>query len=91
MNSLNKDSKPIKRRVLINSDNRIAPRPQDYCTVALYGEGTIGFRPNRCRTEYILPLSYVYKIALSREASLTETKRKTHKVNRGLLHTFGVK
>jgi hypothetical protein len=86
-----KDSKPIKRKVLINTDNRIEPRPSDYYTMTIYPHGTIGFRANRGRSEITVSISSIYKMAMMAQLRESKPARKTRKVNRGLLSTFGIK
>lgn len=80
-----KDSKPVRRKVLVNIDNRLEPRASDYCTVTLLPSGIISFRPYRSRREIGISLSQVYKIAMARDVAENKPKRMKHKVSRGLL------
>lgn len=81
-----KDTKPIKRRILVNTDNRIAPRASDYCTLTIYPSGVVGFRPNRSKREYTLTLSFIYKMALRRGEAEDKPAKKV-KISRGLIAT----
>lgn len=72
-------TKPVSRRVVIMSDNRIDPRPRDLITVTLYPSSHIGFRIPRGRTEYVVSLQSVYEHAVK---NYTENERKA-KTKRG--------
>jgi hypothetical protein len=85
-----KDSKVIKRKVLVVMDNRITPRDSDYCTMTIYPSGIIGFRGRRAKSELTIPISSIYKIALTRNIENEKPKRKTLKVSRGLLSVYGI-
>lgn len=69
-------TKPVKRRATIILDNRIKERARDKIVVTLYPDGTIGFRPSRCRKEYTVPIVTCYRAALQAHA-LEVKKQKT--------------
>lgn len=68
-------NKSVSRRVLLALDFRPMARDRDKVTVTLHPDGTIGFRPHKCRHEYRLPLLAAYKMAIKQEA-LETLKRK---------------
>lgn len=72
--SLTKLDKPIKRKTVILTDNRTKARGQDEMVVTLYPPSDIAFRTKRGRTEYRLPLSVAYRLAV--EAHVKAEKRR---------------
>lgn len=69
--------RPVRRVMTIAVSSRAVPRDHDQVVVTLYPHGTIGFRPLRCRGEYMLPLEYVYIEAVKARllAELDERKK----------------
>ena len=70
--------KTVRRKTTIIQDNRSTARKQDNIIVSICPTGRIGFRQNRCRTEYFLPLATVYSLAVkaTKLATLKEKKKK---------------
>ena len=68
-------NKSISRRVTLALDFRPVTRDRDKVTVTLHPDGTIGFRPHKCRHEYRLPLVAAYRMAIKQEA-VEELRRK---------------
>lgn len=57
--------KPIRREMILFTDNRTIARTQDRVTVSIYPESKlIGFRRHRKRKEYLLPLESVLLAAI---------------------------
>ena len=57
-------TKKVSRRVNMPLDNRITMRNKDKITVTLYPDGFVGFRANKCRHEYQIPLVSCYQMAI---------------------------
>lgn len=55
-------TKPLSRKVVIMTDNRMIPRPQDTVTVTV-SQSHISFKPYHSRDEYVLPMYSAYMAA----------------------------
>jgi len=72
-------SKPVVRELEIIRDNRTKARKCDQVMVALYPNGTIGFRAKHSRREYRLPLSTAYNLAVRSELDADKKEKAKQK------------
>lgn len=69
---MTKLSKPVRRKVETAVERR-------GLVITLYPGGAIGLRPARCRTEHVVPISRVYRLACEITAEATRKAREQRK------------
>ena len=69
--------KPVTRRTEL--DPRLGRKAAGAVSVTLYPDATIGFRKLKCRTEFRLPLSSVYSLAMKAAAAAERAEKKSQR------------
>lgn len=71
--------KPVIRELELIRDHRKVARKCDQVIVALYPNGTIGFRAKRSRHEYRLSLTTAYHLAVNAEVEAEKREKAKQK------------